>query len=119
MIYVFSVLFLQVVADSGNFSEHPSLQYWFGGLGRTILTMFECIVGGVSWDEVVGPLIADVSPLMGVLFCAYITMSLFAMMNLVTGVFVENVTKTVREDKDSTMALRICNLFLHDADHHH
>merc|ERR1719329_154183 len=74
--------------------------------------MFECIVGGVSWDEVVGPLIRDVSPVLGLLFCMYITMSLFAMMNLVTGVFVESVTKTVREDKDSTMAMRISELFM-------
>jgi len=60
--------------------------------------------------------IINVSPLLGILFCCYITVSFFAMMNLVTGVFVESVTKTVREDKDSNMAFRISELFLHGDD---
>merc|ERR1712157_668080 len=38
------------------------------------------------------------------------------MMNLVTGVFVENVTKTVREDKDNYMAQCISELFLQTDD---
>merc|ERR1712203_6083 len=51
---------------------------------------------------------------MGFLFCIYISASLFAMMNLLTGVFVDKAMRSVREDKDMVLAKRIRDLFLTD-----
>merc|ERR1712139_62243 len=73
--------------------------------------MFEAIVGGISWGCVAGPLVRDISPIMGLLLCFYVTMSIFVVMNLVTGLFVERVTKMVSEDKDQDMALQITQFF--------
>lgn len=110
-IYVFSVFFLQVVTNSDQLWRHESLRYWFDGLGRTILTMFECIGGGVSWDSVIHQVMKHVSGFMAIVFCFYIAMSIFAFMNLVTGLFVERVAVMVREDKDNTLTDCIEALF--------
>merc|ERR1712019_24739 len=112
MIYIFGVFFLQIVVDSTDLSENEELSKWFGSLLVTILTLFECIVGGIGWSHVVDPLIKHISPFMGAVFCLYIAVSLFAMTNLVTGVFVTNVTTIVREDKDEYVANMIRDLFL-------
>merc|ERR1719389_709403 len=100
VIYIFSVFFTQVVLDVYKTKNSEHLEYWYGRLPRTILTMFEVIVGGVSWDEVVEPLIEDISPWMGVVLCLYISFCVFAMMNMATGVFVEKATRMAQEDKD-------------------
>merc|ERR1712083_386303 len=67
MVYVFSVLSMQVILDKVDIEKDDTLKYWFGSLSRTVLTMFECIVGGVDWDHVVQPLITHVSPAMGIM----------------------------------------------------
>ena len=73
--------------------------------------MFECIGGGVSWDEVVHQVMVHVSGFVAIIFCFYIAMSLFAFMNLVTGLFIERVAVMVREDKDNTLTDCIEALF--------
>lgn len=112
LIYVFSLVFLQSIVGAGHTEHHEEIKYWFASLFRTFLTMFECVVGGVSWDEVVSPIVLDISPMLGVLFCVYIAACLFAMMNLLTGVFVDKAMMSVREDKDIVLAKRIRDLFL-------
>eukprot|EP00971_Amphidinium_carterae_P041789 821285-Amphidinium_carterae.1 len=61
------VVFMEVVSGNEEFRENAALQYWFGSLGRSMLTMFECVLSGVSWDVVVRPLITHFSPAMGAL----------------------------------------------------
>mmetsp|Transcript_60850 Transcript_60850/g.145027 ORF Transcript_60850/g.145027 Transcript_60850/m.145027 type:complete len:790 (+) Transcript_60850:118-2487(+) len=112
-VYVWGLFVLQIVSASEDYMHDEHLQYWFGSLGRSMLTMFECVLSGVSWDSIVSPLMREVSPIMGVLFVLYIAVSLFAMMNLVTGLFVAEVTNKVREDKDETLAQSIRELFKH------
>mmetsp|Transcript_49487 Transcript_49487/g.115752 ORF Transcript_49487/g.115752 Transcript_49487/m.115752 type:complete len:747 (+) Transcript_49487:94-2334(+) len=112
-VYVWGLIFLQIVSASEDYMHDEHLQYWFGSLGRSMLTMFECVLSGVSWDSIVSPLMRDVSPIMGVIFVMYIAVSLFAMMNLVTGLFVAEVTNKVREDKDESLAESIRELFRH------
>jgi len=116
MIYIFAVFFMQIIIDHVDIVEEADVSQWFGSLPRTLLTLFECIVGGIGWHHVVTPLISDVSPMMAVLFCIYISASLFAMTNLVTGVFVTNVTNIVQEDKKENMATMIRDLFLDGTD---
>jgi len=113
VIYTFSILFTQIISEAMERDvEHAeSLSHWFGSLGRTSLTLFEAILGGVSWEEVVWPLVMDVSPLCGGLFCFYVAFCVFALMNVVTGVFVEKASQTAREHKDMYIANHISDLF--------
>eukprot|EP00929_Paragymnodinium_shiwhaense_P035851 TRINITY_DN19306_c0_g3_i1.p1 TRINITY_DN19306_c0_g3~~TRINITY_DN19306_c0_g3_i1.p1 ORF type:complete len:554 (+),score=110.49 TRINITY_DN19306_c0_g3_i1:191-1852(+) len=112
VIYIFTVILLQIILSAGETEHAEAFEYWFPGVFRTFLTLFECVVGGVSWDEVVQPLVTDIHPLVGVAFCIYVAIALFAMMNLLTGVFVDQAMRVVREDKDTVLAKRIADLFL-------
>jgi len=113
MVYLFSVLFMEAYlnVDIETATHADDLKYWYGCLSRTALTLFEAIAGGVSWDEAVKPVISDVSPFMGVVFCCYILGVVFAMMNVVTGVFVEQAIRTAQQDKDQYMTSHISDLF--------
>lgn len=113
MVYTVSVIFTEVVTEAvvKQTSNAEALRYWFGGVGRTVLSLFETILGGVSWDSIVQPLITDVSPVAGAVFCLYVTFSQFALMNVVTGIFVEKATRTAQENKDQYMANHISEIF--------
>lgn len=110
IIYMFSVLCMAIILESERpMDDH--LNYYFGSMPRTSLTLFECVVGGVNWDDVVMLLVLKISPYMGLIFCMYLTFSFFAMTNLVTGVFVDKAMQMTREDKDTYLANRISHLF--------
>jgi len=78
------------------------------------LTMFESVVGGVNWDDAVTPLMTNISPALGFLFCIYVAVAVFAIMNMLTGVFVDRAMQCIRDDKDFIVANQIRDLFLPD-----
>merc|ERR1719203_378543 len=43
----------------------------------------------------------EISPLLGVLFSIYVMFALLAMMNVVTGIFVDSVLLSAKRDKDN------------------
>merc|ERR1719277_113136 len=105
MIYSFAIVVTELVSASG--SNNHELCYWFGSLIRTMLTLFECLLGGVSWDVVVVVLLDDVSLTAGLMLCLYMAVGLFIMLNVVTGLFVEKAMHTAREEGDMAMATRL------------
>jgi len=124
IIYLVGIYFTQLVADqreeegtlptSGDPSEgeeRDPLQRYFGGLGRTVLTLFQCITGGVDWGEVLDPLAVQVSPWIAVIFCLYIAFAVLAMLNVVTGVVVESSILSAKADKDFFMINNVRELF--------
>merc|ERR1712048_1292781 len=68
-IYMVALCITQMVSDhllipsSKDQPHYQALCVWFCSLGRSILTLFECITGGANWDEVLMPLYDEVSPL--------------------------------------------------------
>lgn len=111
--YSFSMLLAQLVTDAQN---PETLQPWFGGVARTMLTLFESSTGGVSWDIVIAPLMDEVSVWAGLAFCFYIAFSFFALLNVVTGIFVESTTRTAQFEREANIAYRISELFMKSAD---
>eukprot|EP00930_Biecheleria_cincta_P049867 TRINITY_DN3506_c0_g1_i1.p1 TRINITY_DN3506_c0_g1~~TRINITY_DN3506_c0_g1_i1.p1 ORF type:complete len:636 (-),score=134.91 TRINITY_DN3506_c0_g1_i1:51-1958(-) len=71
----------------------------YGSLLRTTYTLFQVMLGGVSWREVCDPLFSMdwVSP---VLLIAYIAFALLAAMNIITGVFVDNAMQSAALQRD-------------------
>lgn len=114
VVYSFSILFTEVVWDAidQGADDREALEYWFGGIMRTALTLFESVVGGVSWDEVVNLLIVHVSPVAGLAFVIYIAFCVFALLNVVTGVFVEKATSIAKEGTEESAAKQINDLFM-------
>merc|ERR1712176_1517551 len=115
VVYTFSVAITQMVADLGE-KAGPDIIQWFGCLDRTMLTLFEAITSGVSWDEALQPLMTEISPWMAPFFCFYVALCLFAMMNVVTGVFVEQAAQHAQEDRDTFLVNHTSDLFFQQDD---
>eukprot|EP00930_Biecheleria_cincta_P015400 TRINITY_DN12870_c0_g3_i1.p1 TRINITY_DN12870_c0_g3~~TRINITY_DN12870_c0_g3_i1.p1 ORF type:complete len:569 (+),score=97.82 TRINITY_DN12870_c0_g3_i1:154-1860(+) len=62
----------------------------FGGLFRTLYTLYSSILGGKSWGEVLDPIIELDVITLPVMFLVYIAFTMLAMLNIITGVFVDN-----------------------------
>jgi len=115
MIYCVSLILTQLVSDhrtdSGDTIEAEDMLYYYGSLGRSMLSLFQAVTGGVDWDACVAPLIAEISPFLAVLFSVYIAFCTLAMMNVVTGIFVENVLISARADKDHYLVSNARDIF--------
>merc|ERR1739845_240552 len=107
LVYMWSILCMEVIArnkEDGPLPHHEDLQYFFGSLGRSMLTLFECIVGGISWDEVANPLAVDISPWMGIAVIVYIIITCYAVTNMMTGMFVQKAMQFATENQDRSQA---------------
>lgn len=107
-IYMFGIVFTQLVLshrieyeEKEKDDEHmQALYYWWGTLFRSCLSLYEAILGGVDWDDVCWPLMQRVSILLGPIFIVYIAFSVLAMMNVITGIFVDSALHNAEKEKD-------------------
>jgi len=123
LMYIVGVWFLQSVTDhfvqqrgdeggGGALSSgEDQLRKHFDSLARTILSLWQALSGGVNWGEVANPLISEVQPLLGVAFAAYIAFALLALMNVVTGVFVQTALHSAEQEEESFLTSQIIQLF--------
>jgi biopolymer transport protein ExbD len=91
--------------------DRQSLTYFYGTLGKTILALWQSITGGADWDQMARPMIHEVSPLLGLAFCLYIAFAILALMNVVTGVFVQTALQSAQKEEDSFLTDQIVSLF--------
>jgi len=106
ILYIFGIVFTQASAyhqenlDTWDSEETEELLRRFGKLERSALSLFEAMSGGISWGELLVSL-APVGVQYELLFLIYIAFSLFAVVNIVTGVFVESAMQCSQEDRES------------------
>mmetsp|Transcript_17331 Transcript_17331/g.47052 ORF Transcript_17331/g.47052 Transcript_17331/m.47052 type:complete len:609 (-) Transcript_17331:59-1885(-) len=104
LLYVASMLFLngasEYLMSGASDPEVVGVLYsYFGGLDRTILTLFMCISGGVSWEVAVGALM-QVHVAYGVLFVAFIAGMMLAALNIIAGIFVNDAIEMAQQDRE-------------------
>lgn len=114
IIYSFAVILTQLVNDfcryesvrlaqDGNAvpscAAYPDLQRYWASLPDSMLTLFLAISGGVDWSQTMVPL-GEVSGLAATTLCLYIIITVFAVINVVTGVFCNTAIESAAEDKD-------------------
>merc|ERR1711990_240520 len=92
------------------------LNAWFGTLTRSCITLYEAITGGLDWDDLLRPLMSDISPAMFVILASHIAFSLFAVLNVVTGVFVDTACGNAARDKDEFLVNHISDVYKNDLD---
>merc|ERR1719362_1961469 len=103
--YTFGVFLTNVVSDYRRRNadlESEDIQRmagFFGSMASSTTSLFMAITGGVDWNEVVGPLQSNISPLMLPLFSCYIAFCVLVLLNLVTGVFVDGAQRIIKDDK--------------------
>lgn len=107
IIYMFAIVFAQAsdqfLQDYENTLEPAlafDLRYYWGSLGRAILTLFASVTSGVSWDVVARPL-GSISVWWELVFVAYVVFTYLAVLNVITGVFCQAAIASTQADKDS------------------
>lgn len=121
MIYCVSLVLTQLVSDhrlelaaaggAVESDETAALVKYYGSLGRSMLSLFQAVSGGVDWNDLVSPLVVEISWLCSVAFAFYIAFCTLAMMNVVTGIFVENVLLSARTDRDLYLVAQARTIF--------
>eukprot|EP00929_Paragymnodinium_shiwhaense_P048467 TRINITY_DN24498_c0_g3_i1.p1 TRINITY_DN24498_c0_g3~~TRINITY_DN24498_c0_g3_i1.p1 ORF type:complete len:819 (+),score=173.22 TRINITY_DN24498_c0_g3_i1:126-2582(+) len=121
MIYIVAIFFTQSITE--NFVElgrtdpesmnedEASLRLYFGSLGRAVLTLWQAMSGGLDWDTLAGPLLHELGFFTSLLFASYIAFAILALMNVVTGVFVQTALNSAKEEEESFMTDQIVSLF--------
>lgn len=106
LIFVFAVMLqfgvtnhlLTATANESLLVEQ--LRTHFENLAHTMLTLFMSIAGGLSWAEVVSLLLEFERPWFGLLFVVYIGVMFIFVLNIITGVLVNNVVESARQESE-------------------
>merc|ERR1719221_1269729 len=75
----------------------PLLNY-YGSIGTTLFSLYQGITNGVDWGNMADPLV-EIHPLLCLLFAAYIATAVLCVLNLITGLFVENAKRMAQQDE--------------------
>jgi len=114
--YISGIYLTQLVTDHKiahphAASDHFDLERFYGSLGRSMLTLYETISEGVPWSEVMVPLAKHCSPWMALVFSLWMAFTMFAMLNVITGVFVESALQTANDDKKKLLMYQMRQWF--------
>jgi len=74
----------------------------FGSLLRATYTLFKAISGGVSWEEI-GDVLFYTGWGNGFIFICYIFFTVFSMLNIITGIFVDSAMASAQNDHDEVI----------------
>mmetsp|Transcript_36683 Transcript_36683/g.84394 ORF Transcript_36683/g.84394 Transcript_36683/m.84394 type:complete len:673 (+) Transcript_36683:42-2060(+) len=116
VMYMFAVLVIQIVKlelesihdsrQSAGWDLNPDLvsreselKEHFGSMLLCLFSLFKCVMGGVDWGEQ-AELLREIHPIWLVPFTLYICFAMLCVLNVVTGVFVENANKLTAQDQD-------------------
>merc|ERR1719265_2377604 len=104
MIYTASIYLTQVTTArrlEGGLSEIDELLFkeLYGTLPTTMLSLFEGMLGGKDWGILLEPLYREVSPIASFLLLSFILFTLLAVLNVITGNFVQTSLEGAEEVK--------------------
>jgi len=112
-IYVLAVFLTQVVTDwriQNPESSDGLLQNFYGSVDRSLVSLYKTVSDGIHWGEVSDPLI-ERSPWFTLVFVLHMGFMLFAVMNVVTGVFVELAIRKAGDDEKRILLRQMRELF--------
>lgn len=103
IMYVFSLALTQGVvghlaSSSANDVNPAMIRYW-GGIGSSMSTCFMAVTGGISWEVASDPLL-EVSQIWWWLFVTYVGFTVFAVLNVMTGVFCQSAIQSAQHDHE-------------------
>lgn len=105
IVYVFAICFTQgAELHLREFMENPTPNYdsiaeYFGNLPKTVYILLQAMLGGVSWGEVTNAL-KDMPWIFFALFFFYLSFTILAVLNIITGVFVDNAVETAKTQRE-------------------
>lgn len=108
IMFMFAIFVMQIVADYGTGDQVANATQFYGTLIRSIYTLYMAICGGIDWGQASEPLL-EISPVLGFAFGTYIAFAVLCVMNIITGVFVENANQITSRDEDNLLLEDLSN----------
>lgn len=105
IMYVFAICLISQATDylkddsSLDKSAAVHVRSRFGNMGRALDSLIQSMLGGVSWGEISEPLMNS-GWVSGTLFFFYIFFTMLAVLNIITGVFVDNAVETAKTQRE-------------------
>mmetsp|Transcript_3368 Transcript_3368/g.7728 ORF Transcript_3368/g.7728 Transcript_3368/m.7728 type:complete len:583 (+) Transcript_3368:189-1937(+) len=105
VMYIFAVVLMQGAGDylrqgqSVPDEVRIALEEDFAGIFRTIFSLTQAISGGRSWGEYAEPFVT-INPAYGVGFTVFVVFVIFGVLNILTGVFVQNTSAVAHYDRE-------------------
>lgn len=114
MTFMFSCFFTELVHGFRSGDEQPlndvELNDYFGSMPKTMLTLYQAISGGIDWRDLTN--ILEEMPFSGqVPLVGYVSFALLAMMNVITGVFLESAIDKARDEREIYLARHASDIF--------
>mmetsp|Transcript_11089 Transcript_11089/g.34674 ORF Transcript_11089/g.34674 Transcript_11089/m.34674 type:complete len:366 (-) Transcript_11089:98-1195(-) len=99
--YVFAICLTSRASEYLKLADDRSekVDQYFGSIGRTTHSLIQTMLAGVSWGEFSDVLYA-VDWFSHALFFFYVFFTMLAVLNIITGVFVDNAVETARSQRD-------------------
>ncbi|CAJ1379963.1 unnamed protein product [Effrenium voratum] len=105
--YSFGLLFTDAVLDHAvNNGPDAAQMRYFGTVYTSVITLFRAILGGLDW-ELAADSLHSVGWVWVQVFHVYIAFCGFAVLNVMTGVFVNSAIKTREKDHETLMQNKV------------
>mmetsp|Transcript_16368 Transcript_16368/g.28743 ORF Transcript_16368/g.28743 Transcript_16368/m.28743 type:complete len:626 (-) Transcript_16368:67-1944(-) len=87
------------------------LKKWYGSVPQSILSLFQALSGGVDWHQIVDPLSEEMGPGWAVITSLWMAFLILAVMNIITGNFVQNAIQLAAKVKSTDEVFQARQLF--------
>merc|ERR1712136_286300 len=109
--FLFAVIFMQGATQYIDQAESSDanvefLETYFGSMWMTFLTLFMSVTSGLSWWDV-EVVLPEIHPVYGFLFVVYIATMVLSLLNIVTGICVNNALEMAQMDHDLMMKFEL------------
>lgn len=100
---------------------------WFGSMPKVAMTLFQVITSGIDW-AIITDLLDEVSVMSKMAFFLYIFFTVFCMLNIMTGFYVDQAMKSTERDVEMVAneergkrvrVIQNLKIFFHEADTAH
>eukprot|EP00435_Cladocopium_sp_Y103_P046580 s329_g13.t1 len=116
IIYAAGVFFAQFIIDAASANvdimiEMPELQYYFSDLLRTMLSLYQSMTGGLSWDVALRPLEGAAGGWLALPYALYVAFVVLALTNIATGMFVQASLGAHERQREKEIRKQLRHLF--------
>lgn len=117
ILYTFGMIFAQVaseyIADNESDQETPTGKLRLGAIKmywstqpRSMFTLYKSITGGVDWENV-SEALSDIHWFWVGLFITFLSFTIFAVLNVVVGVFCQSAIQSASMDHENAVRLKL------------
>ncbi|CAE8632688.1 unnamed protein product, partial [Polarella glacialis] len=117
IIYMFAIYITQSVLsyrlehDGEQDEQDRDLWKYYGSVGQSMMSLFQGLTGGVDWRDIVDPLMEKSSVTWGLVFVLWLAFVLLAVLNIITGSFVQKSIEHATSVKEADRVLHARRLF--------